>query len=141
MSVERIAQKFAQARSGYDLVSYGEVGLPFYRIAINAHVLEHKRITPFAEFALRSVFAGVSECPYCHEDPSGEVNTCSYCNKRIAIGVAKCPYCGNYTDDQGPRGSAGGQRFPRIYVIAGWLVVIAFVLPLLIALVHWASSR
>lgn len=42
-------------------MNYGEVGLPFYRIAITAHVLEHKPIGPFAEFALRSVGAGVSE--------------------------------------------------------------------------------
>ena len=61
MSVEGIAQKFAYARLGYELVSYGEVGLPFYRIAIDAHVLEHKRITPFAEFALRSVSVGIDQ--------------------------------------------------------------------------------
>lgn len=42
-------------------MSYGEVGLPFYRIAITSHVLEHKPIGPFAEFALRSVGAGISE--------------------------------------------------------------------------------
>src|SRR5579864_8353294 len=90
----------------------------------------------------KSVFAGVSECPYCHEDPSGEVNLCSYCNKRIPLDVAKCPYCRNYTDDAGPRTRAGERpRFPRIFVIAGWLVVIAFVVPLLIALVQWLTKR
>ena len=61
MSAEAVAQKFGQARPGYELVSYGEVGLPFYRIAITAHVLEHKPIAPFAEFALRAVDAGIDE--------------------------------------------------------------------------------
>lgn len=61
MSAEVIAQKFAQARPSYELVSYGDVGLPFYRIAITAHVLEHKPIAPFAEFALRAVGAGIDE--------------------------------------------------------------------------------
>ena len=59
MSAEAVAQKFGQARPGYELVSYGEVGLPFYRIVIKAHVLEHKPIAPFAEFALRAVDAGI----------------------------------------------------------------------------------
>jgi hypothetical protein len=61
LNIEAIAQKFAHARADYELVSYGEVGLPFYRIAINAHVLEHKPIEPFAEFALRSISSGVTE--------------------------------------------------------------------------------
>ena len=59
MSAEAVAQKFGQVRPGYELVSYGDVGLPFYRIAITAHVLEHKPIAPFAEFALRAVGAGI----------------------------------------------------------------------------------
>jgi hypothetical protein len=58
MTAEEVAQKYA-SRPGYELVSYGEVGLPFYRIAINAHVLEHKPIGPFAEYALRVVAAGI----------------------------------------------------------------------------------
>ena len=59
MSAEAVAQRFGQARPGYELVSYGEVGLPFYKIAITAHVLEHKPIAPFAEFALRAVGVGI----------------------------------------------------------------------------------
>src|SRR5262245_23885359 len=59
MSAEVVAQRFGQARPGYELVSYGEVGLPFYKIAITAAVLEHKPIAPFAEFALRAVGVGI----------------------------------------------------------------------------------
>jgi len=59
MNAEAVAQRFGQARPSYELVSYGEVGLPYYKIAITAHVLEHKPITPFAEFALRAVAAGI----------------------------------------------------------------------------------
>jgi hypothetical protein len=59
MTAEEVAQKHA-SRPGYELVSYGEVGLPFYRIAITAHVLEHKPIGPFAEYALRAVGAGIT---------------------------------------------------------------------------------
>lgn len=90
----------------------------------------------------KSVFAGVSECPYCHEDPSGEINVCSYCNKRIPVDVAQCPYCRKFTDDQGPGGSSRDrQGLPRVFVIAGWLVVIAFTLPVLIALAQWLTRR
>jgi hypothetical protein len=60
VTAEEVAQKYA-SRPGYDLVSYGAVGLPFYRIAITAHVLEHKPIGPFAEYALRAVGAGITE--------------------------------------------------------------------------------
>jgi len=60
MTPEMVARRFG-VRPGYDLVSYGEVGLPFYRIAITAHVLEHKEIGPFAEYSLRAIDAGLGE--------------------------------------------------------------------------------
>lgn len=82
----------------------------------------------------KSVFAGVSDCPYCHKDPSGAHDVCSHCGKTLPEGVAQCPYCKNFTDGAGPRQGGG---LPRIFVIAGWLVVLGFVLPLLIALINW----
>src|SRR5439155_26250355 len=83
----------------------------------------------------RTVFADVSECPYCHNDPSGECSVCSHCNRTLPVGVAQCPYCKNYTDERGAH--AGGGRISRVYVIAGWLVVIGLLLPLGLAVLHW----
>lgn len=48
-------------RAGYTLVSYGEVGLPYYRILLRVEVLDRKQIGPFAEFILRSVDLGIDE--------------------------------------------------------------------------------
>lgn len=60
MNTDRIAQRFAQ-RPGFTLVSYGEVGLPFFRIRLRALLLERKRVGPFQEFVLRVVASGVSQ--------------------------------------------------------------------------------
>lgn len=61
---------------------------------------------------------------------------CSYCGKLLYAGVTICPKCGNYTDGNGPRASPtrGGKPLPKYLVIAGWLVVICFVIPVLIQL-------
>lgn len=61
MTPEETARHHADAHSGYELVSYGEIGLPFFELRIRAEVLEHKRIDPFAEFVLRAAASGVSE--------------------------------------------------------------------------------
>lgn len=61
MTPEETARHHADAYSGYELVSYGEIGLPFFELRIRAEVLEHKRIDPFAEFVLRAAASGVSE--------------------------------------------------------------------------------
>lgn len=71
-------------------------------------------------------------------DP-GEFEVCSYCNRSIYPDVAECPYCHNYTDGNGPYGLHKQRRIPKVFVIAGWLVVIAFVLPALLALYQWLS--
>lgn len=72
----------------------------------------------------------------------GDYETCSYCGRRLLAGVAQCPYCRNYTDGQGGAAeSPWGGRLKRRWVIAGWLVVLAFVLPVLIALIQWALRR
>jgi hypothetical protein len=57
---EDVAQRYSQ-RPGYALISYAEVGLPFYRLTLRAQVLEHKQISPLTEFLLRSVEIGVEE--------------------------------------------------------------------------------
>jgi hypothetical protein len=54
MSPEEVAQLHAE-RPGHSLVSYGEVGLPIYRIEVHALVLDPKEIGPFDEFILRAV--------------------------------------------------------------------------------------
>ncbi len=69
----------------------------------------------------------------------GSEMQCSYCGKWIYADSPRCPKCGNYTDGLGPysRTEKDGRPIPRVYVIAGWLVVLAFVLPLLLALYQW----
>lgn len=64
----------------------------------------------------------------------GEYDVCSYCGKSIFPGVAQCPYCGRFTDEQGPLGLQQQRRIPRIFVILGWVALVAFVLPLVYGL-------
>lgn len=87
----------------------------------------------------KTVFHDVRECPYCHNDPQGEYSVCSNCNRSLPPGVAQCPYCKNFTDDRGVH--ANQPRIPRIFVIAGWLVVIAFLLPVILALINWLNKK
>ena len=73
-------------------------------------------------------------------DFDGNELQCSYCGKWIYADSPRCPKCGNYTDDLGPLSSPqkeDGRQIPRIFVIAGWLVVLCFLLPVLIALVGY----
>jgi hypothetical protein len=60
-SPEEVAREHAGAHPGYTLVSYGEVGIPFFELKLQAQVLEHKQIDPFSEFVLRSVSSGVTQ--------------------------------------------------------------------------------
>jgi hypothetical protein len=71
-------------------------------------------------------------------DDGGEMR-CGYCGKWIYADSPCCPKCGNYTDGLGrfQRPEKDGRTIPGMYVAAGWLVVLAFVAPLLIALVQW----
>jgi hypothetical protein len=57
---EEVARRYAD-RPGYSLVSYGEVGLPIWKISLRAEVLEHKQIDAFSEFALRAVAIGIDD--------------------------------------------------------------------------------
>ena len=63
MTVEEVVERFSKARPGYVLASYGEVGLPFYRLRLRLAVLEHKDLPPIQEFVLRAVSAGLLEAP------------------------------------------------------------------------------
>jgi hypothetical protein len=60
VNAEDVARRHKD-RPGCSLISYGEVGLPYYRLTFRAQVLEHKPIGPFAEFALRAVDSGIDE--------------------------------------------------------------------------------
>lgn len=57
---DKVAQKFAHDRSGFRLVDYAEVGLPIYRIRIQAVLLNHKQIPPIEEFILKAFDAGLT---------------------------------------------------------------------------------
>ena len=72
----------------------------------------------------------------------GEYNQCTYCGRTIFPGVAACPYCHQYTDGKGPLGLGAEdtpRKFSRTYVIAGWLVLVCTLLPLLYALYVWLT--
>jgi hypothetical protein len=83
----------------------------------------------------KEVFSGVSECPYCLKDPSGETHGCSYCGREIPPDTAQCPYCKNYTDEHGPRQEK--KKLSPIWVVAAWLAILATIAPLVLALVQW----
>lgn len=59
-SADEAAQKFAHARPGFRLVDYAEVGLPIYRIRIQAVLLDHKAIPPIEEFILKALDSGLT---------------------------------------------------------------------------------
>ena len=54
-----VARRFAGYRPGFELVHYEEVGLPYYRLVLDALVQQRKPIGPIEEFLLRSVEAGL----------------------------------------------------------------------------------
>jgi hypothetical protein len=62
LNADQVAQRFAD-RAGFALASYGEVGLPFFRVQVRALVLEKKPVGPFAEFTLRAVANGIAHLP------------------------------------------------------------------------------
>ena len=70
------------------------------------------------------------------DDDAADQEPCSYCGKQIYSDSPRCPECGNYTDGLGTYAGAqrSGQRLRRLWVIAGWLALIALLLPLLLEL-------
>jgi hypothetical protein len=61
LTTEEIAQRFVNARPGFALASYAEVGLPFYRISVRLQILEHKELDPLQEYTLRAIDAGIDQ--------------------------------------------------------------------------------
>ena len=50
---EDVARVHADVHPGYDLISYGEIGLPYFELRIRAQILERKPLNPFAGRMLR----------------------------------------------------------------------------------------
>lgn len=61
MTTEEIVERFVDARPGFALASYAEVGLPFYRISVRLQILEHKALDPLQEYTLRAIDAGIDQ--------------------------------------------------------------------------------
>jgi hypothetical protein len=60
-SPEEVARTHADVRPGYELISYGEVGLPYFELRLRAQILERKELDPFAEFVARCLSVGISD--------------------------------------------------------------------------------
>jgi DNA-binding MarR family transcriptional regulator len=59
MTPEQIARTH-QFREGFELVDYGEVGLPIFRLTLEAITLAQRRLPTVQEFAMRCVSIGIS---------------------------------------------------------------------------------
>jgi hypothetical protein len=60
VSLERVLEEAARARSGYDLVSFKEAGLPVFVLRLRILVLERKPISPIEEAVLKAIRAGLA---------------------------------------------------------------------------------
>ena len=56
---EEVAHRYS-CRPGFRLADYAEVGLPVYRLSVQAYFLMRKQIPPIEEFVLKSIDAGLS---------------------------------------------------------------------------------
>lgn len=61
MTPEEIAQRYAGLRPGFELIHFEEVGLPYYRLVLDALIQERKPVSPVEEFVLRAVDSGLEE--------------------------------------------------------------------------------
>lgn len=61
LTPEEVARTHADVHPGYDLISYGEIGLPYFELRIRAQILERKALDPFAEFVSRALAAGIDQ--------------------------------------------------------------------------------
>lgn len=81
------------------------------------------------------------------DDYDGNSIQCSYCGKWLYADAAMCPKCSNYTDGLGPlaRPERAGEEerrpIPKIFVIAGWLVLFALLIPVILMVIGHFSSR
>jgi hypothetical protein len=55
---EEVARRYA-CRPGFRLADYAEVGLPVYRLTVQAYFLSRKHIPPVEEFILKAIEAGL----------------------------------------------------------------------------------
>jgi hypothetical protein len=62
-SASDVAREHARQWPGYELVSYREVALPLFQVALNVLVLEEKPVPPIQEFVLRSIAKGIGDIP------------------------------------------------------------------------------
>src|SRR4051794_26052391 len=62
-SAPDIARRYARQRPGYELVSYREVALPLFQVALEVLVLDEMPVPPIQEFVLRAVSKGIDELP------------------------------------------------------------------------------
>ena len=60
-SSEEIARRFAEKRPGFVVVSFAEVGLPYYRVRLRAQVLERKPVPPMEEIVLLAIERELSQ--------------------------------------------------------------------------------
>ncbi|MEK6285627.1 MAG: hypothetical protein AABO57_07795 [Acidobacteriota bacterium] len=60
MTPEEIVERYSN-RPGHRFVGYLEVGLPIYRLQVQAFTLAHKKIPPIQEFVLRTITAGLTK--------------------------------------------------------------------------------
>ncbi len=58
MNAEGVARRFAR-RPGFELVSYRQVALPVFRLALRVLLLETKHVPPISEFIMKSIDAGL----------------------------------------------------------------------------------
>jgi hypothetical protein len=61
VNAAEIARRYALSRPGFTIVSFGEVGLPVYRLSLRAQVLERKPIPPMEEIVMFAVSSGIDE--------------------------------------------------------------------------------
>ena len=60
MTPEEVVERHSN-RPGHRFVGYLEVGLPIYRLSVNAFTIAHKKIPPIQEFVLRTISAGLTK--------------------------------------------------------------------------------
>jgi hypothetical protein len=59
LTAEDVATRYQDSRPGFRLADFDYVGLPVYRLDVDASFLDAKRISPIDEFVLRSIDAGL----------------------------------------------------------------------------------
>lgn len=61
MTPEDLAERHAYDRDGFDLVDYGEIGLPYWRMRVRCDALAPKAISAFEEMLLKGLAIGIGD--------------------------------------------------------------------------------